>query len=250
MNSYGWRPDTFDYRDRPYSVPKPTAYPPVIDLRSKMPPIYDQGQLGSCTANSIAAAVEYERMAQGLPAVNPSRLFIYYNERVMEGTVNDDAGAQIRDGIKSVASLGVCVETEWPYDISQFAVKPPDSCYADALKDHVLQYSRLVQNLSAMQTCLYNEFPFCFGFTVYDSFETDQVAQTGIVPMPDTSKESVQGGHAVLCVGYDDTKQMFIVRNSWSDSWGLKGYMLMPFAYLLRGDLSSDFWNIELVSRS
>ncbi len=249
MKSYGWLKDVHDPRDYRFPIPKLYGFPQKVDLRPKCPPVYDQGQLGSCTANAIAAAVEFERMAQSLPDFVPSRLFIYYNERAMEGSVSEDAGAQIRDGIKSVANLGACSETEWPYDVSQFAVQPPAPCYQSALHDQVIQYSSMVQSLNSMQTCLSMGFPFCFGFTVYDSFESEQVAQTGIVPMPSASENQL-GGHAVLCVGYDNTTQQFIVRNSWSANWGLQGYMLMPFAYLLRGDLSSDFWNIKLVSRS
>jgi C1A family cysteine protease len=89
--------------------------------------------------------------------------------------------------------------------------------------------------------------PFAFGFTVYESFESDAVAQTGIVPMP-SSNEEVLGGHAVLAVGYDDASTSFIVRNSWGPNWGQKGYYQMPYGYLTNTDLASDFWAIQVVS--
>ena len=204
------------------------------------------GELGSCTANAIAAAMEFERIKQKLPDFVPSRLFIYYNERAMEGTVLFDSGAQIRDGIKSVAKQGAVAESEWPYNISRFAVKPPIKCYTDALKDLVTQYSSITQISSQLKGCLASGYPFVFGFSVYESFESDAVAQTGHVPMP-RSNEQLLGGHAVMAVGYDDTNQWFIVRNSWGTGWGMRGYFTLPYAYLLDLNLSSDFWTIKFV---
>jgi C1A family cysteine protease len=130
IKGYGWIPDLPDHRDHLYAAPPPrlTALPPSTDLRPQCPPVYDQGQLGSCTANAIAGAIEFDQMKQGQTPFVPSRLFIYYNERDIEGTVGSDSGAQIRDGIKSVAQQGVCPEPEWPYDITKFTEKPPDTC--------------------------------------------------------------------------------------------------------------------------
>jgi len=247
---YGWLRDIPDHRDHLYAAPvaQLAALPPSIDLRNQCPPVYDQGQLGSCTGNGIAAAVQFERMKQKLtPDFIPSRLFIYYNERVIEHTVNSDSGAMIRDGIKSVAVQGDCPETEWPYDITKFTNKPTPKCYQDALKYKAVQYQRLVQNLNQMKGCLASGYPFVFGFTVYESFESQQVAQTGIVPMPGTS-EQLMGGHCVVAVGYDDAQQRFIVRNSWGTGWGIQGYCLMPYAYLIDPNLASDFWTIRLIA--
>ena len=249
IKHYGWVPDLPDARDHIYAAPMEmlAALPAKMDLRPHCPPVYDQGQLGSCTGNAIAGAVQFEREKQHLtPDFVPSRLFIYYGERVIEGTVASDSGAQIRDGIKVVANQGVPPETDWPYDIAKFAQKPPPLAYNDALHDRAVSYSRLAQTLSQMKGCLATGFPFVFGFTVYDSFESQQVAQTGVVPMP-AAGESVLGGHAVMAVGYDDSQQRFIVRNSWGASWGMKGYFTIPYAYLTQQNLSSDFWTIRLI---
>jgi C1A family cysteine protease len=247
---YGWVHDLPDTRDFMYAAPLDRlskGLPPSVDLRPQCPPVYDQGQLGSCTGNGIAAAVEFDQRKLGTKEFMPSRLFIYYNERVMEGTVNQDSGAQIRDGVKSVATVGAPPETDWPYDIKKFAQKPPGTAYSDAKQDLVSSYARVAQNLSQMQGCLAEGYPFVFGFTVYESFEGDAVAKTGIVPMP-SSGEHVVGGHCVVAVGYDNAKRVFMIRNSWGVAWGIKGYCLMPYEYLLNPNLASDFWTIRTVT--
>lgn len=252
VSKYGWQRDLPDYRDHVYAKavrPEGAAYvlPTRVDLRPHCPPVYDQGQLGSCTGNAIAGAIEYQLKKAGTDVV-PSRLFIYYNERVIEGTVNSDSGAQIRDGIKAVNAQGVCPETEWPYDITKFTDQPTTQCYTDALKDVVSSYSNLQQSLVNMKDCLAYGLPFVFGFTVYSSFESQAVASSGHLQLP-TSNETVVGGHAVLAVGYDDSKQYFIVRNSWGTGWGVNGtgYFTIPYAYLTNPNLASDFWAIKVV---
>jgi C1A family cysteine protease len=247
----GWKPDLPDIRDEiaaPPEVVKITHLPPKVDLRETgfMPPVYDQSQLGSCTANGIAAALDFDRKKQGLDFLTPSRLFIYYNERALEGTINDDAGAMIRDGIKVVNKQGACPESEWPYDIAKFKDRPTEQCYTDGLLDTALKYQRVLRSLVAFKAQLADGFPFVFGFSVYDSFESDEVAKTGMVPMPDPS-EQMLGGHCVKAVGYDDSIDKFICRNSWGPDWGDGGYFYMPYLYLVTRSLSSDFWTISAV---
>jgi C1A family cysteine protease len=249
VSRYGWLPDLPDYRDQPYAAPVEMigALPAKMDLRPQCPPVYNQGQLGSCTANAIAGAIQFDRLKQKLaPEFTPSRLFIYYNERVIEHSVASDSGAQIRDGIKSVARQGDCPETEWPYDIARFKTKPSATCYADARKYKVILYQRVTQTLSQLKGCLASGYPFIFGFTVYESFESASVAKTGHAPLP-RSGDAVIGGHAVASVGYDDAKQWFIVRNSWGGGWGMKGYFTLPYAYVTDASLASDFWTVRVV---
>lgn len=249
ISRYGWVPDLPDYRDYLFAAPAQflTKLPTHVDLRSHCPPVYDQGQLGSCTANAIGAAVQFERMKQKLkPNFVPSRLFIYYNERAMEGSVNSDSGAQIRDGIKVVSTQGDCPETEWPYVANEFAIKPPKRCYTDALKYRSVSYQRVAQNLNQMKGCLASGYPFVFGFTVYESFESPAVAKTGILPMPKPGEKTV-GGHAVMAVGYDDKKGRMLVRNSWGKTWGQQGYFEMPYTYITNQNLVDDLWTIRLM---
>jgi C1A family cysteine protease len=250
IERFGWIPDLPDARDHLYAAPAPVLakLPAKVDLRKKCPLVYDQGQLGSCTGNAIAGAIQFERIRQELkPNFAPSRLFIYYNERVIERTVATDSGAQIRDGIKTVVKQGACPESDWPYDIDKFTDKPPAKAYADAAKHKVSSYSRLVPTANQLKGCLASGFPFVFGFTVYESFESQEVAKTGMVPMP-AAKEKVLGGHAVLGVGYDEASQRFIVRNSWGKGWGQAGYFTMPYAYLTDSNLADDFWTVRLTN--
>ena len=246
---YGWVPDLPDQRDHIFAAPPPVVatLPASVDLRPGCPPVYDQGQLGSCTGNAIAGALEFDQKKEGAADVfAPSRLFIYFNERTMEGTVKSDSGAQIRDGIKSVAVMGACHEDLWPYDIAKFASKPSKAAFSDARKHTAVSYQRVSQDLTQLRGCIAAGYPFVFGFTVYDSFESKDVASSGHAPMP-ASGESVLGGHAVLAVGYEDANQWFVVRNSWGDGWGMSGYFTLPYAYLTQSNLASDFWTIRSV---
>jgi C1A family cysteine protease len=248
---YGWKPDLPDHRDLGFKAQRKTLQqlPKKVDLRNGCPPVYDQGQLGSCTGNSIAAAIEFGLKKQNASYdFTPSRLFIYYNERVIEGTINIDNGAEIRNGIKSVNQQGVCAEALWKYSDgkTRFKKKPTPKVYAEALNHQVLTYSRVERDLNQMKSCLAEGYPFVFGFTVYDEFEGDTVAKTGVLNLPGKG-EKVQGGHAVLCVGYDDASKRFIIRNSWNTDWGQKGYFTMPYEYLLNANLSDDFWTIRMV---
>jgi C1A family cysteine protease len=259
IKRYGWIPDLPDNRDWAYSAPHAIlkTLPASIDLRPGFArvPAYDQGQLGSCTANAIAAALQYDQRVQKEPRVMPSRLFIYYNERLIEGTLASDAGAMIRDGVKSVAKVGACPEKVWPYSDNTrahpapFQKKPSAAAYAEALKHQVLSYQRVAHNLTAMKACLAERFPFVLGFTVYDSFEDQAWWSTGKMPMP-VHGEGAIGGHAVLVVGYDDASHSFIVRNSWGPKWGRRGYFFMPYLFAMSPDPqgrpnTTDFWTIR-----
>lgn len=244
----GWIPDRPDHRDNQFlsfaSQKFMTMdFPKSLDLRKKMTPIEDQGDIGSCTSFAIAGLVQYlMKHQQQRDVFVPSHLFIYYNERAMEWTVNSDSGAQIRDGMKVVAKQGVPHETLWPYVEEKFAEKPPKEAYDDGLHHQVLKYYRVNQDEKDIKTALSNGYPVVFGFTVYESF--DNVGNDGMMTMP-TKDEKDEGGHAVLMVGYTETH--WIVRNSWGSDFGDKGYFYMPIEYALNEDLACDFWTATLI---
>ena len=220
------------------------AIPNKIDLRdaSSMPPVYDQGAIGSCTAQALCAAFTFEHSD-----FDGSRLFLYYNGRVLDNNVAIDAGATLADGIKTLQTYGLCPESEWPYIEDEFATKPPDSCYSNALNHKAIKVYNVPKNLKAMQATLASGIPFVAGIKVFTSFESKSVSNTGKVSMPKT-KDKLLGGHAILVCGYNNTTNEWIVRNSWGPSWGDKGYFYLPYKYLLKPRLSADFWAIEAVT--
>lgn len=254
---YGWKPDLPDIRDRLFAPSDESLrlLPPSVDLRDSghLSEPYDQGQLGSCTANAIAGDLEFQMGMQGMPVFRPSRLFIYYNERYIEGTVGSDAGAMIRDGMKACSVVGAASEADWPYDTARFTDEPPQYAYQNALADVSLGYQRIAQNADFIKASLAAKRPVTVGFTVYDSFESD-IGSNGVMPMP-VSGERALGGHAVLVVGYTGTASSFngqpywIVRNSWGPRWADSGYFYMPERYLLSRQLSGDFWTVTLLGK-
>jgi len=242
---FGWIPDVPDQRDFYWRAPKRLRLPPAMDLRPLMPEIYDQGELGSCTANAVGGLCEFVDKSIGDdPYFTPSRLFVYYNTRVIEGTVKYDSGATIRNTIKAIARQGFPPEKIWPYRIERLATKPSKSCYTKAKKEIITQYSRV--DRSQLREALASKLPVAFGFAVYDSFMSDDVARSGDVPMP-LAGESLLGGHAVLLVGYDEPIRKFWVRNSWGPTWGKNGYFQMPYDYVWDPNLSDDFWTVKFV---
>lgn len=278
IRRYGWLKQPKDSRDYIYKAPAlvPGALLPTsVDLRQNDSPIQDQLSLGSCTAQATCGALQFLEIKERTPCFflfywikklglllwkcivrvflnksyeyggNLSRLFVYYNARYMIGMVEIDSGAYIRDAIKSVVNQGVGPETEWPYNVTKFAVRAPIEVYQHAFKHLVTEY-RAINNtsLADMKGCLASGYPFIFGFCIYSSFFTSPLRTTGIVKMPDVSKEEFVGGHAVCCVGYDDNKQCFLIRNSWGTGFGLKGYFWLPYAYINDPYLADDFWTM------
>lgn len=268
---YGFKPSLPDQRDLilRFSEAQRRATAPTIDLRSSglLPDVWDQGQLGSCTAHGSGAAYSYDLAKQGSTKnYVPSRLFVYYSARVLENTVSSDSGATITDVVKGINKYGAPPESDWGYDIDRYAEKPPAVAFSDGLARQAVKYARVPGTVADIQATLTVGYPVVIGFTVYDSFESAAVASSGVVPMP-ASSESVLGGHCVLVVGYvggsdlqaqlvtagKDSSQVqpgwlyAIIRNSWGTDWGHKGYCYMPMQYLTNPNLASDFWVIQQV---
>lgn len=241
-HNYGWQPDIPDSRDYLYRAIRPVIrFPRAVDLRQQCSAIESQGSLGSCTAQALAGNLEFLDNMLDKTYIDVSRLFIYYNERLLIDTVDYDSGASLRDGIKTLRSEGSCPEKMWPYDIKKFDIKPKAVCYTEA-KGHTISSYHRITTLNEMLICLADGYPFVFGFTVYESFESAKVTKTGVVDMPKEG-ESALGGHAVMAVGYDQKTKCFLVRNSWGEDWGKKGYFTIPFKYL--ETLADDFWTIR-----
>lgn len=222
------------------------ALPDMTDLEPLGPAVYDQGNLGSCTANASSGLCEFVMKKTGYTWFTPSRLALYYWTRVIENSVNYDAGASIQDAVAVCHGNGVPHESMWWYNVNKFAVKPNAGVVADAAKYKTSQPLAINHfSLNDMQSCITQGFPFAFGFTICDGFEKGNWSNTtGMMPMPKVG-EKVIGGHAVLAVGYDNKKQAFKIRNSWGIKWGLKGHFWMPYSFIMSHDFADDFWTIH-----
>jgi C1A family cysteine protease len=244
---YHWVTDKPDSRDYAY-VPNTVAPLSVVDLRSLYgTPVENQGNLGSCTGNAIAEAIEMIDRKNG-KNTEVSRLFIYYYERLLEGTVSYDSGAYIRDGIRACYTYGAPLESLWPYNVSKFKNPPSSAAVQDAARRKVTLYERAA-DFNACINALANGYPVIIGFTVYSSFESGNWwYTTANMPYPNTRTERILGGHAVLLVGYNNATQRFIVKNSWGTNWGDNGYFYMPYSILTTPGMASDFWVIKSVN--
>ena len=245
LSKYGWRRQNPDIRDYQFSVSgAAVTYPNTFDPRAKSWGVYDQGQIGSCTANGTLSAFRQLLINEGLGDFNGSRLASYYWSRWIEGTTKSDSGATIRDAVKVVATRGVAPETAWPYNVAKIFVGPPAAVGTAAKKNIALLYQSVPLTQDAICQAVYKNGNVIIGISVYSSFESASVAKTGIVPLP-AKTEQLLGGHAVHLVGYNLAKGWAIVKNSWGTSWGDAGYCYIPFSYLTNTSLASDFWTIS-----
>lgn len=247
-NYAGWRPSPPDARDHVYQAPAHLvgALPAKTDLSATVTgrlwaDVWDQGNLGACGAFTAAAALLFEMLQAGVPAVIPSRLFIYYATRRLMGTLDQDSGVTNRDLLKALKNYGWCDEALWPYRIDRFRDRPPEEAIAQAAARKITEYKAVPQDPAQMKGCLAEGNTIVFGFTVYESFEDAE--RTGRVAVPGPGERTI-GGHDVLLVGHDDAAGVYKFRNSYDDSWGDRGYGYMPYAYAHNPRLASDFWTI------
>jgi C1A family cysteine protease len=269
---YPLKRESEDVRDLKAAVTEAVKLPQKVDLRAACPPIFDQGSLGSCTANAGAAAYIMTYMPNRASDAEISRLYLYYMERFLEGTTAEDAGASMRSIGKALNKYGVCEEPLWPYIVEKYAEDPPDAADIDAGTRMIKAYSKLSDISQIKRYLANNKLPVMIGIEVYESFETEAVGNTGIVPMPKAG-ENCLGGHAIDIVGYDDDfgKKIksgcalsnliisiykffagaadsgedgyFIFRNSWGNGWGDGGYGYLPYAFVR--EHAYDFWVLE-----
>lgn len=247
IRRYGWRPQLPDHRDHIFV---PTVTEPVVDLVPELVlpvghvPVLNQLQQGSCVGHGTVGIVMANQQKQGEAVVIPSRAFVYYVARLLEGTQDSDSGAEVRDGVKAVVRWGVPTEAEFPYNPDVYNVAPSNAVYSAATKEQALVYEAV--KYGRLRQAISSGYPFVFGFTVYTSFESDAVSQTGIMPMPGAG-EQIVGGHCVWAYGYNNQTKTIRCRNSWGADWGDKGDFHMPFAYFDAG-LCSDYWVIRKMS--
>lgn len=237
---------------------KVKALPERIDLSDGFAPVYDQGHLGSCTANASTALLQYEAKKMGYPnQENFSRLFEYFQSRANQipPDTATDTGASLAVSILCLAKFGVCLEADWPYDISKFTVAPSKELCDKALLYKCGAGKRVTPTHDQLRGSLADGYPFVLGINVYESFMTVNVGTTGIIPIPiltDTTidgktikADTLLGGHAIVCVGYDDSTRLYKFRNSWSEKWGDKGYGYLPYDYVENHNLAFDMWAIK-----
>ena len=234
---------THDRRDYKFTVTKTPALASSFSLANKVTTVLDQGNLGACVSNAFAQAIGMSTNY----GVNISRLFHYYCGRAIEGDSSlDDSGLDIRKAANIISKYGGCLESVWPYVIVNFNQLPPLTAFQKSKLFQKYTYSFVNQDLNSLQTCLVTtNSPIIFGITVYSSFMTQQVANTGIVPMPNTTTETLEGGHCIVMVGYNNTTQQFTCLNSWGNKWGNKGFFYLPYAYVTNPSLASDFCSLN-----
>lgn len=242
----GYRRDTRDPRDLLFR-PRKLKLPSKVDLRPDLPAVLNQGSLGSCVINATSVALRYALKMQFQAAPALSRLQGYYDVRKLQGTLDEDSGCEIRLAIKCANKIGIGRESLWPYRIRQFTDAPPPAVYQDAIHFNAMKYKRVAVNASHIKAALAQNLPVIIGVTLFESFDSKSVERTGVVPMPDTRKESILGGHAMLVVGYGQKAGHFTVRNSWGRDWGHSGDCYLPEKYVGSTRFGGDYWVVSLV---
>ncbi|MBX3269113.1 MAG: C1 family peptidase, partial [Sandaracinaceae bacterium] len=241
------RDDRADDFDRRPFTPRIARLPGAVDLRPWMTPVEDQGQLGSCAANALVGGVEYLVRRETGRHVDLSRSFVYFCQRLWDGSVREDVGASMVDGVRVLARLGVPTEASWPYHPDLFAVQPPRLVLREAAALKLVDWWAVPVDADAFRGCLAAGFPIAFATRVTESFV--RTSARGECGMPEGALDPRHGRHALLAVGYDDARRVFVVRNSWGAAWGDRGYVYMPYAYVLNREWTSGCWALRLTAR-
>lgn len=214
----------------------------LADYKAFLPLVLDQGNLGSCVANAVFAAFYIQSSGN----IQLSRLQLYMCTRAIDGSsLISDSGATIRGCMKAISNYGISNESIYPYIIKNFNKLAPSQSFTNLYSLTNFKYTFINQKLLDLQQVLNSSIPIVFGIYIYSSFFSTNASKYGIIPMPNTKKEKLQGGHCIVLIGYDNTKQVFKFLNSWGTSWGDAGYGYLPYAYVLSTSLSSDFCTIS-----
>ena len=245
---YGWRRPTTPHRGvrLALSAADLDGLPAAADLREAMPEVYDQGPLGSCTGQAVGGGLAYLSRRVGVD-VAPSRLALYFDGRAARGHVLEDDGAVLVDVVSAASIRGFAGEDLWPYEVERFAASPSAAYRERALHTRLVNVEALAHDLGSLLATLAAGYPIVFGVEVFESFE--RVDTGGVVPMPERDEREL-GGHAMLAVGYDRESGHFLVRNSWGEDWGARGYCWMPFDYLLDPTLCGEAFALRAVRRA
>jgi C1A family cysteine protease len=240
----GKMPDNVTYK----KAGKLDSLPSKVDLRKFMTPVETQvGQ--SCVANAFAGAYEYLAKRENGDAADVSRLFIYYNARYMEGTQDEDAGSVMVNAIDGLKEYGACAEDYWANDEEMILEEPDEDSYNHAANFKIVEAEYIETDLELWKHTLAEGFPIAFALNTFESFdEANRNRGRVLMPKPSDNVRETHGWHAMLCVGYSDPDQMFIVRNSWGNEWGDKGYCYIPYNYVIHSDYNGhDSWIIKSV---
>jgi len=245
---YNVRKSPLDDRDLIYEVTGKDILPTSFSLRDEMPPVLNQMALGSCSSQATSNILRHLLKLEKLPEFQPSRLYLYYNTRVLiaHDSPKEDTGCVLRDVCKAVKKYHACDEKVWPYVIPKFSQAPPLAAYKNADLHKQVRYARVPQDLDTIKQIIVNKTPILIGVAVFESFESDQAIKTGDIPMPDPTKEQMLGGHAIVLCGYDDATERFLIQNSWGTNVGKQGYFTLPYKYVLDPNLAGDFWVFTL----
>jgi C1A family cysteine protease len=202
-----------------------TTPPPSVDL-SKGLTVRDVGNEGSVVGFAIASAMEYQFLKQRNEKLQVSPRYIYNNIKLGKG----DEGAFINDALNFVKKTGAIKESDWPYRAGEYN-NPPPANVQNAVHYKIDRWQQIDISVTSLKKYLASGMTVIAGISVYA--KDDDAAKTGILPVH-VSNDLINGGHAILIIGYDDKTKLFKFLNSWGSSWGDRGYGYLHYEDLVR----------------
>ena len=244
-NKLGFKVDPIDDNDIKFDT-NDVFFPPknkgFANLREHMPPVINQGSIGTCVPSVLTAMVYHSYAKKDIVKIF-SRLFLYYEGRKRNNDTDIDSGMYFRNGLKSISKKGICIEKEWPYNVRRYAWKPNKECYKNAKEYKIKKYWR-INSLRNIKDCLDDGFPVAMGIKLYKRSWSD--AQINGMLYAPTDDEKPIGGHAVLITGYDDSNGNLLCRNSLGMNWGIDGHFFVGYNYINNPELVTDMWTLRI----